>query len=46
MVKLIIYRIPEVIPTVRYPQVKAWHVPFLKWIYQAKHMLVVKEEVR
>lgn len=43
MVQLFIYRIPEVIPTVRYPQVKAWHVPFLTKRYQAKHMLVVKE---
>jgi hypothetical protein len=43
MVQLFIYRIPEVIPTVRYPQVKAWHVPFLTMKYQAKHMLVVEE---
>mgnify|MGYP006387142253 CR=1 FL=1 len=44
MVQLFIYRIPEVIPTVRFPQVKAKkHVRFLKKRYKAKHMLVVKE---
>lgn len=46
MVQLFIYRIPMIKPTVRYPQVKAWHVPFLTKRYQTKHMLVLKEEVR
>ena len=45
MVQLIIYRIPEIIPTVRYPQVKAKHVRFLTKKYKAKHMLVVKEVI-
>lgn len=44
MVKLFVYRIPEVIPTVGFPKVKTKkHVRFLTKRYKAKHMLVVKE---